>query len=182
MLGDINQKFNEEKRRAAEDQFIGEAAMEVEEVIPGSEEEIDEVIDADSVPDETYKKVDKALDDLLSKEGYDDTEVEELVDGEGETAEVDENEITDEELDRIVNEACDNCGSEECDGCGGEDADTEGSTDANEMGEGDEDGENQNPEGDENPDEDEKETGVDEGESMTESASPLSLLRDLAQQ
>lgn len=177
MLGDINKKFNEEKKRAAEDQFIGEAAMDVEEVIPGSEEEIDDIVDADSVPDETYKKVDKALDDLLSKEGYDDTEVEELVDGEGESADVDEDEISDEVLDQIVTEACENCGSEECPECGG--------TDADNMGDGDPDGENQNPEGDEEPDEDEEKTGVDEEDEPGEgdvNESALSKLRGLVQQ
>lgn len=97
MLNGINRQFNAAKKTAAEDQFIAESVLAVDEVIPGSEEEFDDLVDVDSVPDDVYKKVDKALDDLIGDENYDDTEVEELVD---------DDDIDDEELDAVIDEAC----------------------------------------------------------------------------
>lgn len=97
MLNGINRQFNAAKKTAAEDQFIAESVLAVDEVIPGSEEEFDDLVDVDSVPDDVYKKVDKALDDLIGDENYDDTEVEELVD---------DDDIGDEELDAVIDEAC----------------------------------------------------------------------------
>ena len=51
MLKSINEEFNRAKQNVADDAFILEAVLDTEEVLPGSEEEIDDVVDADSVPD-----------------------------------------------------------------------------------------------------------------------------------
>lgn len=80
MFAAINAQFNAQKSKAKDDQFIMESVLDVEEVLPGSEEEIDDEIDVDSVPNDVYQKVDKALDDMISSGEYDDTEAEELID------------------------------------------------------------------------------------------------------
>lgn len=100
MLGAINDRFNAKKNRIREDHFIGEAAMEVEEILPGSEDEMDDLVDSDSVPDNVYNKIDAALDKLIDDPEYDDTEVEELVDddGTGDTG------ISDAEIDAVLDE------------------------------------------------------------------------------
>lgn len=90
MLKAINEQFNAKKNGIAADQAIAESVLDVEEILPGSEEEIDDLVDVDSVPDDVYKKVDSALDKLLADKGYDDTEVEELLD---EDDDIDEDEI-----------------------------------------------------------------------------------------
>lgn len=98
MFDAINKQFNAAKRNAREEQFILESVMDVEEVLPGSEEDIDDVVDSDSVPDEVYKKVDEMLDKMVDAADYDDTEAEELLDD-------DDDEISDEELDAVITEA-----------------------------------------------------------------------------
>lgn len=97
MLKAINDQFNAKKNSLQADQFIAESALDVEEILPGSEEEIDDLVDVDSVPDEIYKKVDSALEKLLADKGYDDTEVEELID--------EDDDIDDEEIDIAIDEA-----------------------------------------------------------------------------
>ena len=97
MLKAINDQFNAKKNSLQADQFIVETTLDVEEVLPGSEEEIDDLVDVDSVPDEIYKKVDSALEKLLTDKGYDDTEVEELID--------EDDDIDDEEIDVAIDEA-----------------------------------------------------------------------------
>lgn len=97
MFDAINKQFNAAKRNAREEQFILESVMDVEEVLPGSEEDIDDVVDSDSVPDEVYKKVDEMLDKMVDAADYDDTEAEELLD--------DDDDISDEELDAVITEA-----------------------------------------------------------------------------
>ena len=100
MLKSINSEFNRAKKLQKDDTLIVESVLDVEEVLPGSDEEIDDIVDADSVPDDVYNKVDKALDDLVSKEDYDDTAADELL----EDIDDDDDEITDEELDAVITE------------------------------------------------------------------------------
>lgn len=99
MLGEINKSYNAAKCNAAADRFIAEAAMDVEEVVPGSDDELDDLVDTDSVPDDVYAQVDKALDAIVGKEDYDDTEVEELID------EDDYDDEEDPEIDALISEA-----------------------------------------------------------------------------
>lgn len=100
MLGDINSRFNRAKNNQRAHDAIVESIVAVEEVLPGSEQEFEDITDVDSVPADVYKKVDKILDDIVGKEDYDDTEAEELVD------DPDEDEISDADLDAILSENC----------------------------------------------------------------------------
>lgn len=102
MFSSVTKAYNAARKKLANDKFIVEAVVDVDEVLPGSDEEIDDQIDTDSVPDEAYRKIDAELDKLVSNPDYDDTEVEELSDDD----EFDENEVSDAELDAIVDEAC----------------------------------------------------------------------------
>ena len=97
MFDAINKQFNSAKRNAREEQFILESVMDVEEVLPGSEEDIDDIIDSDSVPEDVYKKVDAMLDKFVDSNDYDDTEVEELLD--------DDDDISEDEIDAVITEA-----------------------------------------------------------------------------
>lgn len=97
MFESINKAFNAAKRNARDNELILEAAMDVEEVLPGSEEDIDDVIDSDSVPEDVYKKVDAMLDKFVDSNDYDDTEVEELLD--------DDDDISEDEIDAVITEA-----------------------------------------------------------------------------
>lgn len=115
MFAAINAQFNAQKSKAKDDQFIMESVLDVEEVLPGSEDEIDDEIDVDSIPNDVYQKVDKALDDMISSGEYDDTEAEELVDDD----DIDDMEDS-PEIEAIITEAvalweseCED--SEECD-------------------------------------------------------------------
>lgn len=102
MFAAINEQFTRAKRQASEDEFIVESVLDVEEVLPGSEDELDDQVDVDSVPDEVYNKVDAELEKIVSAPDYDDTEAEEMIDDE---------DITDEdlaEIDAVITEAC-NC-------------------------------------------------------------------------
>lgn len=101
MFSAINRQFNESKRKIRDDQLIMESVLEVEEVLPGSDEDIDDVLDSDSISKEVYDKVDAMLDKLVSASDYDDVEAEELLD------DGDDDDITDEELDAIITEAVD---------------------------------------------------------------------------
>ena len=102
MFGAINNEFNRKKRALSNDELIAESVLSVDEVIPGSEDEIDDQIDVDSVPDEVYRKIDSELDKIIDDPNYDDTEAEELLDG-------DDEDISDEDLDAIIDEACNKC-------------------------------------------------------------------------
>lgn len=99
MFAAINEQFTRAKRQASEDEFIVESVLDVEEVLPGSEDELDDQVDVDSVPDEVYNKVDAELEKIVSAPDYDDTEAEEMIDDE---------DITDEdlaEIDAVITEA-----------------------------------------------------------------------------
>lgn len=80
MFAGINEAFNEAKSRAEDDAFILEAV--IEDILPGSDEEDDDIVDSESIPKEIYDKVDKALDAIIDDPNYDDTEIEELLDDE----------------------------------------------------------------------------------------------------
>ena len=64
------------------------------------DEEDDELIDVESVPDDVMERIDKQLDAIVSKENYDDAELEELVD--------EDDEDEDEAIPIIVEESVDN--------------------------------------------------------------------------
>ena len=102
MFNSINRKFRAAKQAAKDRATILEAVLGVEEVLPGSEEEIESTIDVDSVPDDAYNKLDAALDKIVDDPNYDDTEADEMMDGD----DFDEDDISDEELDAIINETC----------------------------------------------------------------------------
>lgn len=101
MFDSINAAFNGAKNDIAEHNFIVESVLDVEEVLPGSEEEMDDEVDVDSVPDDVYAKIDKVIDKYVSSDKYDDTEAEEYVDDD----EYDDTDIPDEEINAIVTEA-----------------------------------------------------------------------------
>ena len=103
MFGEINRRFNKAKKNAEENRFIIESTLEVEEVLPGSEDEFDDEIDVDSVPEDVYKEIDKKLDELISKGDYDDEEIEEMVD---EDDDFDDDDF-DIKVEEVVNEAID---------------------------------------------------------------------------
>ena len=105
MFKTINAAYNARKRNLEENELISESVLGVEEVIPGSDEELDSVVDTDSVPDSVYNKVDAELDKLVSDPEYDDTEAEELVDDDDLDDYVDDN-----ELDAVIDEACTQAG------------------------------------------------------------------------
>lgn len=101
MLSGINKKIAAAKRAANDSALINESVLDVDdEIIPGSEEEIDDIVDPDSVPDDVYKTIDAELDKLVKKPGYDDVDAEELVDDD-----IDEDEISDGEIDAVISEA-----------------------------------------------------------------------------
>ena len=52
MFNTINRKINAAKRAKKDREFILEAALEIDDVIPGSDAELEDAIDVDSVPDE----------------------------------------------------------------------------------------------------------------------------------
>lgn len=99
VFSSINKTYAARKKALSEDAFITESVLHVEEVIPGSDEELDDVTDVDSVPEEAYQKVNALLDKIVNDPKYDDSEAEELVDDD-----VDENEVTEEELDAVLDE------------------------------------------------------------------------------
>ena len=98
MFKSINEAFNKRKADILSRERLLESVLEVEEVMPGSEDEMDDVIDADSVPDDVYKKLDAELDKIVDDPNYDDSEIEEMID--------DDDEVSDEEIEAIMDEAC----------------------------------------------------------------------------
>lgn len=101
MFKSINEQYRREKKRLAENAFILESVLDVEEVIPGSDEELDSVVDTDSVPDEAYRKVDDVLERIVTAPDYDDTEAEEMVDDDDG---LEDDEELNGELDAIIDE------------------------------------------------------------------------------
>lgn len=101
MFEAINEQFSRQKRAASEDDFIVESVLDVDEVLPGSEDEMDDQVDADSVPDEVINRIDAELEKMVSAPEYDDTEAEELVD--------EDDDISEDELDTVITEACAAC-------------------------------------------------------------------------
>ena len=89
LFGSINSQYEAAKRDRAENVFILESVLGVDEVLPGSDDEMADVVDVDSVPDSAYKKVDAMLDKLVDDPDYDDTEAEELADDDVDEGEID---------------------------------------------------------------------------------------------
>ena len=102
MFASVNKKYEQARRDKKNDEFIAESVMDVGEVSPGSDEEMDDVVDTDSVPDEAYKKLDAELDKLVSDPNYDDTEAEEMADGDDD--DFDDDDISDEDLEVAISE------------------------------------------------------------------------------
>ncbi|MCM1231738.1 MAG: hypothetical protein NC489_16595 [Ruminococcus flavefaciens] len=101
VFSSINSQFEAAKKARNANVSIYESVMGIDEVLPGSEEEMEDVVDVGSVPDAAYKKVDAMLDKLVEDPEYDDTEAEELVDDD-----IDEGEIDDAEFNAVMDEAC----------------------------------------------------------------------------
>lgn len=101
MLGEINSRYMEKKNTEKADRFIMEAVLDVEEVLPGSEDEMDDVVDVDSIPDDVYKKIDAELEKIVNDPNFNDDDIEELVDDD-----VDENDVDDDAIEAIIDEAC----------------------------------------------------------------------------
>lgn len=99
MFAAINEQFNKKKHNASEDEEIVESVLGVDEVLPGSEDEMDDQVDADSVPDDVVNKIDAELDKIVSAPDYDDTEADEMIDDE-------DDDFSDEEIDAVITEAC----------------------------------------------------------------------------
>ena len=97
MFASINQEFNRAKSLRRENRFLVESVLGVDEVLPGSDDELDDVVDSDSVPEDVYKKLDAELDKIVEDPNYDDTEVDEMLDDE---------DIPDEEIEALIDETC----------------------------------------------------------------------------
>lgn len=97
MFASINQEFNRAKSLRRENRFLVESVLGVDEVLPGSDDELDDVVDSDSVPEDVYKKLDAELDKIVDDPNYDDTEVDEMLDDE---------DIPDEEIEALIDETC----------------------------------------------------------------------------
>lgn len=155
MFDSINAAFNRAKNDIAEHNFIVESVLDVEEVLPGSEEEMDDEVDVDSVPDDVYAKIDKVIDKYVSSDKYDDTEAEELVDDD----DYEDVDVSDEEINAIVSEAVSLW--ESCDEDDSDD-DEEKDDDEKEKSEDDsDDNEDDEPEDEDDDDEEEEEAEED---------------------
>ena len=154
MFDSINAAFNRAKNDIAEHNFIVESVLDVEEVLPGSEEEMDDEVDVDSVPDDVYAKIDKVIDKYVSSDKYDDTEAEELVDDD----DYEDVDVSDDEINAIVSEAVslwESCDEDDCD-----DDDDEKDDDEEEKSEDDSD-DNEDDEPEDNDDEEKEEAEED---------------------
>ena len=89
MFRNLNEAYLAAKREDQDNRFIMEAVLDVEETLPGSDTEMDDITDVDSVPEDVYAALDKELDRIVSDPNYDDTEIGEMVDDD-----FDEDEIT----------------------------------------------------------------------------------------
>ena len=106
MFKHINEEYNARKKANAERRMILEATMDVEEVIPGSEEDMENIVDADSVPHDVYKKIDAELNKIINDPDYDDDDAESMVDGDEDDIGDDEESIVDDDvLSALMNEA-----------------------------------------------------------------------------
>lgn len=99
MFGDINRRVNKMKNDAREHAFMMESVLDTDEVLPGSEDEMEDEVDIDSVPDDVIAAVDKYLDTVVNKPDYDDEEIEETLDDDDEDLDLD-----DAEIDVVVTE------------------------------------------------------------------------------
>ena len=164
MFDSINAAFNRAKNDIAEHNFIVESVLDVEEVLPGSEEEMDDEVDVDSVPDDVYAKIDKVIDKYVSSDKYDDTEAEELVDDD----DYEDVDVSDEEINAIVSEAVslwESCDEDDCD-----DDDDEKDDDEEEKSEDDsDDNEDDEPEDDDDEEKEEAEEDLEDMEKKNSS-------------
>lgn len=164
MFDSINAAFNRAKNDIAEHNFIVESVLDVEEVLPGSEEEMDDEVDVDSVPDDVYAKIDKVIDKYVSSDKYDDTEAEELVDDD----DYEDVDVSDEEINAIVSEAVslwESCDEDDCD-----DDDDEEDDDEEEKSEDDsDDNEDDEPEDDDDEEKEEAEEDLEDMEKKNSS-------------
>lgn len=101
MFKSVNNLFNAKKLAAKSRQTILEGALDIDELLPGSDEELEDSVDVDSVPDDAYKRLDAELDKIVSDPDYDDTEAEEMADDD-----FDEDSVSDDDLDAIIDETC----------------------------------------------------------------------------
>lgn len=106
MLPGINDLYLKMKEDQANHRFIVESVVSTDETIPGSDEEFEDIVDADSVPDDVYAAIDKALDKFVDDPDYDDTEAEELVDDDDEMFLGDIG-VSDGAIEAIMDEAVD---------------------------------------------------------------------------
>lgn len=100
MFPTINAEYRAAKRADADNSLILESVLDVDETLPGSDEEMESIVDPDSVPDDVYAKIDKELDKIVEDPNYDDTEAEEMLDDD-----FDADDISDAEIDAIMDEA-----------------------------------------------------------------------------
>ena len=100
MFPTINAEYRAAKRADADNSLILESVLDVDETLPGSDEEMESIVDPDSVPDDVYAKIDKELDKIVEDPSYDDTEAEEMLDDD-----FDADDISDAEIDAIMDEA-----------------------------------------------------------------------------
>lgn len=164
MFDSINAAFNHAKNDIAEHNFIVESVLDVEEVLPGSEEEMDDEVDVDSVPDDVYAKIDKVIDKYVSSDKYDDTEAEELVDDD----DYEDVDVSDEEINAIVSEAVSLWESNDED-----DSDNDEEDDKKDDDEKSEDDSDDKEEGEsEDNDDEEKEEAEEDLEDMEKKKSP----------
>lgn len=161
MFDSINAAFNRAKNDIAEHNFIVESVLDVEEVLPGSEEEMDDEVDVDSVPDDVYAKIDKVIDKYVSSNKYDDTEAEELVDDD----DYEDVDVSDEEINAIVSEAVSLW--ESCDEDDSDDDDEEDDDEEEKSEDDSDDNEDDEPEGDD----DEEEEAEEDLEDMEKNSS-----------
>lgn len=98
MFESLNKQFQSAKKSRSDNDLIVESVLDVDEVIPGTDDEMEAEVDVDSVPDDVYKRIDAELDKIVSDPNYDDTEAEELFD--------EDDEISDEEIDAVITETC----------------------------------------------------------------------------
>lgn len=157
MFDSINAAFNHAKNDIAEHNFIVESVLDVEEVLPGSEEEMDDEVDVDSVPDDVYAKIDKVIDKYVSSDKYDDTEAEELVDDD----DYEDVDVSDEEINAIVSEAVSLWESSDED-----DSDDDKEDDKKDDDEKSEDDSDDKEEGESEDDDEEKEEAEEDLEDM----------------
>lgn len=157
MFDSINAAFNRAKNDIAEHNFIVESVLDVEEVLPGSEEEMDDEVDVDSVPDDVYAKIDKVIDKYVSSDKYDDTEAEELVDDD----DYEDVDVSDEEINAIVSEAVSLWES-----CDEDDSDDDDEKDDDEEEESEDDSDDNEDDEPEDDDDEEKEEAEEDLEDM----------------